>query len=198
MSRNLPLTVCMAISYHRYVKHLCKRFLWLQLFAQCVFRLKTQHCLLIMRAQRLHMEGGDYCGIISSHINPTDHRSNSTSLSAALQCLQSTSQGGFILCLLTLFILAPVNMWCLGFLSPGLGGYCGGEIGGCGRPPWAAHIKKRGVKIRLTLFLSLPCHSLHLGLGVTPCGRAVVSCSCWLCEEPQWGFRDSNTHAPSL
>lgn len=98
MSWNLPLTMCMAVSHHRYVKYLCKCILWLQLFAECVYSLNMQHCLLIMRAQRLHMEGGDYCGITSSHINPTDHQSNSTGLSAALQCLQSTSQGGFILC----------------------------------------------------------------------------------------------------
>lgn len=54
------------------------------------------------------------------------------------------SGGIYFVCVLTLFILATVNMWCLGFLSPGLGGYCGGKIGGCGRPPWAAHRKKGG------------------------------------------------------
>lgn len=42
-------------------------------------------------------------------------------------------------CVLSLFILALIKMRCGGFPSPGLGGYCGEEIGGCGGPPWAAH-----------------------------------------------------------
>lgn len=57
---------------------------------------------------------------------------NSSSLSAALQRLQSVSQGWF--CVLTLFILFLVKMWYSGFLSLGLGGYCGGAIGECGCP----------------------------------------------------------------
>lgn len=68
----------------------------------------------------------------------TDHRVTAQ-LIWPLQCPQSTSQGGF--CVLTLFILALIKMWWGGFLSPGLGGYCGGEIGDCGAPPWAAHKK---------------------------------------------------------
>lgn len=101
--------------------------------------------------------------------------SRSTGLSALLQCLQSTRQGGFSV--LTLFILALVKMWRFGFLSPGLGGCCGEEIGACGRPPPPFGLTHR--KLPHSSFLFPPaCHSLHLGPAVTACGRAVVKCSC--------------------
>lgn len=83
-------------------------------------------------------------------------------------------------CVLTLFILALIKMWWGGFLSPGLGGYCGGEIGDCGGPPWAAHKKPPHP-------LPVACHSPHLGPAVTPCGRAAVNCGCWLVKRHSEG-----------
>lgn len=64
-------------------------------------------------------------------------------------------------------------MWWVAFLTPGLSGLCGGEIGDCGGPPEAAH------KRCLTPILAF--HSACVGPAVVPCGSAAVSCRChWL------------------
>lgn len=63
--------------------------------------------------------------------------------------------------------------------SPGLGGYCGEEIGGCGGPPWAAHKKLPNPLPRSQL---TPCGLLQLPAG----------------EEAQRGFRDQRIRVRSL
>lgn len=106
-----------------------------------------------------------------------DHRPTAAAyLLRSSACSQSVSQGGF--CVLTLFILFLVKMWYSGFLSLGLGGYCGGAIGECGWP--------LGRPTKSCLHPA--CHSLHLGPAVTPCGRAAVSCSCRLVKRHTEGL----------
>lgn len=63
--------------------------------------------------------------------------------------------------------------------SPGLGGYCGEEIGGCGGPPWAAHRK-----------LPTPCGSSRRSLWQS-CGLLRLPAG----EEAQQGFRDAQSLA---
>lgn len=71
--------------------------------------------------------------------------------------------------------------------SPGLGGYCGEEIGGCGGPPWAAHRKLPNPLPRSQL---TPCGSSRRSLWQS-CGLLRLPAG----EEAQQGFGEAQSLA---
>lgn len=89
----------------------------------------AQAAFLFDLCQGSIVNGGNGCGIIQT-INSKTTKKQPESPSQPVR-----------FCVLSLFILALIKMRCGGFPPPGLGGYCGEEMGAVVDPPWAAHKK---------------------------------------------------------
>lgn len=136
------------------------------------------HAASLFELKVPELNGGNGCSIIQTI--------NSKTTKATARTTKSTSR---VVCELSLFILGLIKMRCGGFLSPGLGGYCGEEIGGCGGPPWAAHKKLPHplsplVAHPMWVLPSLPVAELRFAASAG--------------KEAQRGFRDTHIHGAEV